>query len=76
MRIKQQIEEVMKSVNEEGSSLQAKAQVKKELFEIMAIYQQVVDKCQMRSAELKKECISLKLSKKKADRYLDVAGRY
>jgi len=75
-RIKQQVENVMKSINEGEPSSQVKAQLKKELFEIMAIYQQVVDKCQVRSAELKEECIGLQLSKKKADSYLDVAGRY
>ena len=74
-RVRAKVQSAMEYVNSTRSSVIDKQTMKIELSELMAVYQDVVGKCESRSSELKKECLRLGLSKKKTDQYLDVAGR-
>ena len=74
-RIREQVQSAMCDIDGKSCSAQDRQAIKTELFELISIYRDVVDKCESRSNELKKECLDLSLSKKKTDQYLDVAGR-
>lgn len=74
-RIREQVQSAMSDINSKSSSAVDREAIKTELFELMSIYREVVERCDSRSNELKKECLDLTVSKKKTDQYLDVAGR-
>ena len=74
-RVRAQVQSAMGYASSTSCSAIDKHAIKIELSELMLVYKDVVEKCESRSSELKKECLVLGLSKKKTDQYLDVAGR-